>query len=263
MGLVRQSHRLDSDVRSVRSSSRSRESFRGEISACRETTPAVKSNGKVRNLMEVGWTLRSSPQVQSDWYPGAPAGVTTNHPRVASLCGWKAHEGRASAQRPNWMPRGGERSREHRLRCRVTPATGVRTLSRSKTLKSRAHAHQRLLLDDLKTNPVLSSWTSCIIPPWVDWPIASLATRLAVRSLLDDVDRLHWGSCGTQQDFRWIPTQGRRSQKKMGAKIPTSLLEGTRAGSNDKRGMGVERHYGWLRGKSSEGRNPMGGSGVK
>jgi hypothetical protein len=33
--------------------------------------------------------------------------------------------------------------------------------------------------------------------------------------------------------------------------------------SNDKRATGVERRCGWLGGKSSEGQNPMGGSGVK
>jgi hypothetical protein len=37
----------------------------------------------------------------------------------------------------------------------------------------------------------------------------------------------------------------------------------TRASSNGKRGLGVERHYSWLRGEHSEGRNPMGGCGAK
>jgi len=121
---------------------------------------------KVRNLMEVGLTLRSWSQVQSDRYPGAPLVESATHPRVVSWRDWKAHEGRATAQRLDWKPRGGGRSGEHRLCRGVTPATRVRTLSRSKTLKSRAHAHWRLLPDDLKTSPVSSSWTLCITPRW-------------------------------------------------------------------------------------------------
>jgi hypothetical protein len=34
-------------------------------------------------------------------------------------------------------------------------------------------------------------------------------------------------------------------------------------GPNGKRATGVERRHGWLNGKSSEGRNPKGGCGVK
>jgi hypothetical protein len=67
--------------------------------------------------------------------------------------------GRAQAHRLSWITSEGRRSGEHRLRYVVKHATGVRTLSRSNTLKLRAHGLSEIALDDLSTNPVLSKRT--------------------------------------------------------------------------------------------------------
>lgn len=167
--------------------------LRSDSPACRVSAPAGQSNGQGEKP-QGGWTDSSEFAPGSvGSTPWSAVGAKAAHPRVVHLRNWKAHEGRAQAQRLNGKPRGGERSGEHRPRRGVTPATGVRTLSRSKTLKSRAHAHQRLLPDDLETNPVSSSWTSCITPRRRDLPLASANTRLAVRSLPADAGRLHRG----------------------------------------------------------------------
>jgi hypothetical protein len=49
----------------------------------------------------------------------------------------------------------------------------------------------------------------------------------------------------------------------MGAKEQVRFPEMFRRWFNNKRVSAAERQYGWLRGKSSGGRNPMGGCGVK
>jgi len=57
---------------------------------------------------------------------------------------------------------GEERSGEHRLLCVVMHTSGVRTLSRSKTLKLRTHGLSEVAFDGLSKNSVMSYRTLCL-----------------------------------------------------------------------------------------------------
>lgn len=63
---------------------------------------------------------------------------------------WKRIRGGRESNGRAGKPQRGKRSREHRLRRVVTHAAWVRTLSRSKTLKSRVLACRRLLRSDFR-----------------------------------------------------------------------------------------------------------------
>jgi hypothetical protein len=161
------------------------------------------------------------------------------------------------------VPRRGGRSREHRLPQCLTASVEVRTLSRSKALKSGSRL-RKSWSEWLFTEPgsVLKGalrLTLCLVA-WAAHRyrrMTSVALRLPVdasvveqsrTSKLEDLDL----ACGMS---------GRRARKQ-GPRAEW-VSQDVRRSTNGRGATNVERRNGWLRGKSFGGRNPMGGCGVK
>jgi hypothetical protein len=161
------------------------------------------------------------------------------------------------------VPRRGERSREHRPLQRLTASAEVRTLNRSKALKSGSRLRKswpEWLFTE--PSPVLKGalrLTLCSVAlaahrfrgPTSVVPRQSVDALVVVRgrtSKLEDLDL----ACGEFPRPAW--KQGLRTER---------VSRDVRWLANGKRAMSAERQNGWLRGKSFGGQNPMGGCGVK
>jgi hypothetical protein len=161
------------------------------------------------------------------------------------------------------VPRRGERSREYRLPQRLTASTEVRTLNRSKALKS----------------------GSCLRKSWSEWlftepgPVLRGALRLTLCSVAQAAHRFRraisvvlrqpvdalvvvQGRTSKLEDLDLACGELRRLTRKQGLRAEW-VSQDVRWLTNGKRAKSAERRDGWLRGKSFGGRNPMGGCGVK
>jgi hypothetical protein len=161
------------------------------------------------------------------------------------------------------VPRRGGRSREHRLPQRLTASTGVRTLSRSKALKSGSRLRK--------------SWSEWLFTE--PGPVLKGALRLTLCSVAQAAHRLRGatsvvprqpadalvvvqGRTSKLEDLDLACGEFRRSAWKQGPRTDW-VSQNVRRLANGKGATSVERRNGWLRGKSFGGRNPMGGCGVK
>jgi hypothetical protein len=161
------------------------------------------------------------------------------------------------------VPRRGRRSREHRLPQRLTASTEVRTLNRSKALKSGSRLRK--------------SWSEWLFTE--PGPVLKGALRLTLCSvaqaahgfrrttsvvLRQPVDALVvvQGRTSKLEDLDLACGELRGASRKQGPRTER-VSQDVRWLANGKRATSVERRNGWLRGKSFEGRNPMGGCGAK
>jgi hypothetical protein len=77
--------------------------------ACPRLLEGQRRSDEVRNLKEVGASLRSGSKVRSDRHPVVPQTREATRLRTPSGSGEQAHEGRAQAQRLSWNTSEGEK----------------------------------------------------------------------------------------------------------------------------------------------------------
>jgi hypothetical protein len=130
----------------------------------------------------------------------------------------------------------------------------VRTLSRSKALKSQALACRRLLLPAFR-EPNAPFRAFCVDPPSAVLTARSFTNSLRRGGVRVDVKSKVGVARTNVSDVAWQAGSRGGAFTGRGESPPQACLWEALASQNDKRASGVERRHGWLRGKSSEGRN--------
>jgi hypothetical protein len=181
-------------------------------------------------------------------------------------CGSRLSKHMRGGLRPNGRigkPRRGKRSREHRLvrvPNRSRSSTDAQSEQRSEVVGSSLSAAAPTDLSQTRSRRFGRS----VFPPRRrSWPLVQRSSHLGETSVVlmprFTVGFTRANSAGL---VRRVGGRGRATTDRSegGARACSSK---TRAGQNGMGALGIERCYGWLGGKSSEGQNPMGGCGAK